>query len=511
MLAGDVIASSAGKWPAATAMIDRGRPIAYRELDRLANRVAQGLLAGGLGRGHCIAVLSPNCLEYSAIFFGAAKAGALQAHASTRYTEADLRLVLGRCKAEALFVDAELLPLARAARKSDPALRHLIVLGAAKLEGGEIGWDAFVAGQSDVAPTLALKDDDEFCVTFTGGTTGFPKGVVVNHRARTTVAAALGDVFAIEAGVTACLATPMFHVAGLFSWHLAALHAGATLAVLPKWDLAAYFAACRATRANQSYLVPTQVNAVVNAPDFNRETLPDLRLLNYGGSAMPVAVLDRAFEKLPGLAMLEHYGQSEAGAIAARPPELARAKPLSAGRPIPHLDFEFRDPAGHAVAHGGTGELVLRGPGIFKRYLDDPGETAKAFTADGWLKTGDIGYADADGDLFLVDRAKDMIIAGGENIYPAEIENALFSHPAVRECAVFAVPDAQWGEVPAAHVVLAGGAGATAQELIDHVAGRIARHKRPRLVEFVDALPKTAIGKVQKNVLRAPYWKGHAR
>jgi acyl-CoA synthetase (AMP-forming)/AMP-acid ligase II len=250
------------------------------------------------------------------------------------------------------------------------------------------------------------------------------------------------------------------------------------------------------------------VNAIVGAVGFDRAALPDLRLINHGGAAMPVALMERALEKLPGLALLEHYGQSEAGAIAARPPAAARAKPTSVGRPIPGLAINFRDPAGAPTAAGTAGELVLRGPGVFRRYLDDPAETAKAFTADGWLKTGDIGYLDAEGDLFLVDRAKDLIIAGGENIYPAEIENVLFSHPAVAECAVFAIPDDHWGEVPAAHVVLAGGARASEQELIDHVAARIARHKRPRLVKFVDVLPKTAIGKVQKNLIREAYWRG---
>jgi len=231
-----------------------------------------------------------------------------------------------------------------------------------------------------------------------------------------------------------------------------------------------------------------------------------------------VPLLERMMEALPQLRMLDHYGQSEGGALAYRPPERARDKPASNGIPFSCTEVAFFDSDGNRLpdtARGpdALGELCVKGPQNCAGYYREPELTQALFTPDGWLKTGDIGYRDDEGYLFLVDRAKDMIIAGGENIYPAEIENALFEHPAVKECAVFGIPDAHWGEVPAAHVVLAEGHASrlSPEALADFVATKIARHKRPRLVKFVDALPKTAIGKVQKNLIRKPYWEGRAK
>jgi acyl-CoA synthetase (AMP-forming)/AMP-acid ligase II len=303
----------------------------------------------------------------------------------------------------------------------------------------------------------------------------------------------------------------MFHLAGLSSWFYSAMAAGTSVALMPRWDPAAFIAAVERERATMGFLVPTMINGVLNDPGFAPERLASLRLLNYGGAPMPVALLERVFERLPKLRMLDHYGQSEGGALAYRPPERARDKPTSNGIPFACVEMAFFDGAGHRLREGQIGELCVKGPQVCSGYYREPELTKALFTPDGWLKTGDVGYRDTEGFLFLVDRAKDMIIAGGENIYPAEIENALFQHPAVKECAVFGIPDAHWGEVPAAHVVLAEGQKVSPEALADFVAGKIARHKRPRLVKFVDALPKTAIGKVQKNLLRKPYWEGRAR
>jgi acyl-CoA synthetase (AMP-forming)/AMP-acid ligase II len=260
------------------------------------------------------------------------------------------------------------------------------------------------------------------------------------------------------------------------------------------------------------------VNGVLGDASFAPGRLATLRLLNYGGAPMPVPLLERALETLPKLGMLDHYGQSEGGALAYRPPERARDKPGSNGIPVVCTQVAFVDSDGNRLPDGArgsaaVGELCVKGPQNCVGYYRDPEQTKALFTPDGWLRTGDVGYRDEEGFLYLVDRAKDMIIAGGENIYPAEIENALFQHPAVKECAVFGIPDAHWGEVPAAHVVLAEGQGGkvSPEALADFVAGRIARHKRPRLVKLVDALPKTAIGKVQKNLIRKPYWEGRGR
>ena len=513
----ELLARAAGRWPARTAVIAGGRSITFADLDRAASRFAAALTAAGFGPGHTVAILSPNCTEYPIFHFGAARAGSLQAHFSIRYTADDLVHVIGKVEAEAVFADAAFLTALRAARPRTPSLRTIVVMNAAgPLESGEMSWDQFHAGAGDAPPQPRIAPDDPFCITFTGGTTGFPKGVLATHGARSVIAQVVAEPFELTHGDIAVLGTPMFHLAGLGSWLVPALAAGTTMVLMPRWDPAAFVAAIERERATMGFLVPTMVSGVLNDAGFAPARLASLRLLNYGGAPMPVPLLERVLETLPVLRMLDHYGQSEGGALCYRPPERARDKAASNGIPFACTQMAFFDPDGKRVrddARGpeATGELCVKGPQNCVGYYRDPEQTKALFTPDGWLKTGDIGYRDEEGFLYLVDRAKDMIIAGGENIYPAEVENALFEHPAVKECAVFGIPDPHWGEVPAAHVVLAAGQAVTAEALTEFVAARIARHKRPRVVKFVDALPKTAIGKIQKNLIRKPYWEGRAK
>jgi len=226
---------------------------------------------------------------------------------------------------------------------------------------------------------------------------------------------------------------------------------------------------------------------------------------------MSVAQLERLLEALPEMVCQEQYGQSESGNLTIRPPEFNRSKANSVGRAFSDLDLAIFDREDNPLPPGEPGEIVTMGLHVMMEYYKDPLQTKDAFTEGGWLKTGDVGYLDEDGFLFLVDRSKDMIISGGENIYPTEIEDALYSHEAVNECAVFGIPDDHWGELPAAHVVLEAGKTVKEEELIEYCAAKIARHKRPRLIKFVDSLPKTAVGKIQKNVIKKAYWKDHDR
>ena len=514
----ELLARAAGRWPERAAVIADGRGIGFAELDRAASRFAAALAEAKLGQGHTIAILSPNRIEYPVFHFGAARAGAMQAHFSIRYAAEDLVHVIDKVEAEAVFADAAFLAALRAARPRTPSLRMIVVMGmpAGPLEAGEMSWDSFHAGAGDKAPAVRIAPEDPFCITFTGGTTGFPKGVLATHGSRSVIAQVVAEPFELTPRDIAVLGTPMFHLAGLGSWLVPALAAGTTMVLMPRWDPAAFVAAVERERATMGFLVPTMVNGVLADAAFAPSRLASLRLLNYGGAPMPVALLERVLETLPKLRMLDHYGQSEGGALCWRPPERARDKAASNGIPFVCTQMAFFGPDGKRIPDGArgpaaTGELCVKGPQNCVGYYREPELTEALFTPDGWLKTGDIGYRDEEGFLYLVDRAKDMIIAGGENIYPAEVENALFEHPAVKECAVFGIPDPHWGEVPAAYVVLAAGQTVSPEALAEFVAARIARHKRPRVVKFVDALPKTAIGKVQKNLLRQPYWEGRAK
>jgi acyl-CoA synthetase (AMP-forming)/AMP-acid ligase II len=216
--------------------------------------------------------------------------------------------------------------------------------------------------------------------------------------------------------------------------------------------------------------------------------------------------MEKMLEVLPDVIWVEQYGQSESGNLTVRPPEFCRAKMASAGRAFEDLEMAIFDADDKPVAPGEIGELVTRGEHVMIGYYKNPEETAAVINGDGWIRTGDVGYIDEDGFLFLVDRSKDLIISGGENIYPSEIENVLYSHAAVNECAVFGIPDDYWGELPAAHVVLEARQNVGEQELMDFCTERLARYKRPRMIRFVEALPKTAVGKIQKNMIREEYW-----
>jgi acyl-CoA synthetase (AMP-forming)/AMP-acid ligase II len=281
---------------------------------------------------------------------------------------------------------------------------------------------------------------------------------------------------------------------------------------MPAWDAGAFVDLVEGEGVSAAFLVPTQLNDLLSGGDFDPARLGSLKKLNFAGAPMPPALFERALKLLPGVEFTEHYGQSEVCPITVRPHNSPGRKSASVGRACSNVEIAIMDADGKLLPAGETGDVVTRGDTNLSEYYGDPEQTAALYRGgDGWLLTGDIGFIDDDRYLTLVDRSKDMIIAGAENIYPTEIENALYTHRAVAECAVFGVPDERWGEIPAAHVVVKSGFTVSETELINYCADRVARHKRPRFVKFVDALPKTAVGKIQKNLIRAPYWQDRER
>ena len=510
---GDILRGTASRAPRRTAIIDGAVRMSYGELDRASDRFANALLAHDLGKGHAVAILASNQAGYPVFYFGAARAGCLQAHLPTRYTSDDLARVIARTGIEAVFADAELLPVLSEARANLPGLQTVVCIGADKPELAEdvIALDDFLAGADETPCPARIDPDEAFCITYTGGTTGHPKGVLVTHAARVMSSEMAWPVFGLSEDDIVYLASPLFHVAGLFSWFTTFVHGGCTFALARQWDAGGFIELVAAEKITAACMVPTQINGFISDPGFSENKLKSLRYINYGGSPMPDALLDRVLGHFPEIVMFEHYGQSEIGPACYRAPERAHDKIGSVGVPFAELQLKIVDRGGITVPLGEIGEIIVKAGYLFKEYYRDPEQTAAAFTRDGWLKTGDLGYRDEEGFLYLVDRAKDMIISGGENIYPAEIENALYAHKAIAEAAVFGIPDDHWGEIAAAHIVLKPGAEATASEIEDFVATKIARYKRPRLIAFVDSLPKTSIGKVRKNILREPYWRGRDR
>lgn len=514
MLAGDILRRTAARLPGKTGLIEGECALSFAELDRAVDRCAAALAAIGLAKGSVAAILAPNLLEYPVLYFGAARAGVILAALSPRATARDIVYMLNKAEARALVFAAEAAPLVREARAAAPMLSHLFAIGA--VAGEEIpGVSAFadlLASAPAVAPRVEIALDDPLAMTFTGGTTGLAKAVLVSHRARFASAETVATEFGLDERDVTLVATPMFHAAGLFVWYLPSVLLGCASVLLPRWDPASFVELVERHRVTAALLVPTQIADLLGHPAFDARRLASLRHMSHAGAPMPLALHDRLLAALPGIVVVENYGQSETGPMTVRGPGCPHDKRGSVGRPARNVETRIVDVEGNEVAAGVVGEVVTRGPHLLSAYYRDPEQTAALYkTGKGWLWTGDLGQRDAEGYIWLVDRAKDMIVAGAENIYPTEIENALYQHPAVAECAVFGIPDDKWGEVPAAHVVLKPGQAVTGDELMAFVGTRIARWKRPRLVAVVESLPRTAVGKIQKHLIREPYWRGRER
>ena len=516
MLAGDLLRDSATRSPDRVALIGRGQRLTYAQFDEQANRLANALLDLRLEKAAKVAIISTNSPAYAITYFAIAKTPYVSAHCSTRSNASELAYVLNKIEAEVLLLESRFAPeVENAVSQLDKPIKLVLFDQPNEQEhqlADAVHIEQFISGKPSAAPTVALDENDALAITLTGGTTGFPKAVLVSHKARCASAIAAAQDFGLDEHDIVAASTPLFHTAGLFVWFGTAVMLG-TAVVLPEaWDPVQFMKLVEQEEVTAAFLVPSQLNDLVTHPAFSATAVKTLRNIGYAGAPMGRALAERVRTALPHVAFTENYGQSEACPITIRCERHGEQKLATVGRAASNAEIGIMDQQGNLLPPGETGDIVTRGDQLFDEYFNDPEETAEAFRLpDGWLLTGDVGFMDDDGFLTLVDRSKDMLVSGGENIYPAEIENALYRHAAVAECAVFGIPDDRWGEVPAAHVVLSSGFAISEQELIDFCAREIARFKRPRVVKFVDSLPKTPVGKIHKNELREPYWVGHQK
>jgi acyl-CoA synthetase (AMP-forming)/AMP-acid ligase II len=510
MLVGEILHNSATRAPDRVALIGRGKRLSYAEFEKSANCLANALLDLKLDKGAKVAILSTNRPAYAIAYFAIARTPYISAHCSTRSIASELAYVLNRTEAEALILEAQFAAVIKAALPElDRPLKLILLDQSAELEGAT-HIDDFVSGKSAEIPDIALDESDGLAITLTGGTTGFPKAVLVSHRARCASAIAAAEELGLSEDDIVIASTPLFHTAGLFVWFGTAVLQGATIVLPDTWDPVDFMQVIEKEKVTAAFLVPSQLNDLITHPDFSAERLKTLRNIGYAGAPMSRALFDRVRSMLPNVSFTENYGQSEACPITIRCDRHGEEKLGTVGKTAINAELRIVDQEGSLLPPGEIGDIVTRGEQVFDEYFNDPEETARAFRLpDRWLLTGDVGFMDEDGFLTLVDRSKDMLVSGAENVYPVEIENALYQHDAVAECAVFGIPDERWGEVPAAHVVLSPGVVVSEEELIDFCASKIARFKRPRIVKFISSLPKTPVGKIRKNELRAPYWEGH--
>ena len=510
---GALLRESADRHPDKIAVVgyrgDTRHVLSYRDLDLAANRLANALVRDGFAKmpdrhGSRLAIMAPNDIDYPVVHFGAARAGCPLAHVSVRANEAGRAAMLALVDAEALFVHCDFADEARGLLDSVPGLKRLIFVGD---DRGTDTLAAFIGDAADNDAPVVVAPEDPAAITFSSGSTGEPKGVLVSHRNRSTSSQIGADVFELTDDDILGCTTPLFHVAGLFLWFQMGIRRGLSIVLIEKWAPDLFADAVSRDGVTAAFLVPTQLTGLLNDV-ASAASLDGLRFLNISGAPCPTVLLKQARATWPDKVLVEHYGQSESCPLAYRPATFADTKPDSAGRPCVEMAILDRD--GKPVLQGEAGEVATRGNHTLIGYIGDEAGTQALYVGDAWLKSGDIGRIDEDGFLHLIDRLKDIIISGGENIFPAEVERALYQHPAVHECAVFGVPHDKWGEVPAAYVVKTEGIPDEAT-LIAFVEQQIPHYKRPRFIKFVKALPRTAIGKIQKNIIRAEYWKGRER
>ena len=512
MLTGDILRRSAHRFPDRPAIRCGRTTMRYRELDAAANRFAHALLGLGLAMGAKVAILSRNLPEYGVVFFGAARTGFVLANVSVRYAPDELAYVLDNADAAVLVYDGSLAGQVAAVQDRLPGIGAYVAIGDPGTVRGAVRFDDFLRGAPERAPDVALDEDDPFCMTYTGGTTGRPKGVLCSHRARAATAHTVVVEEALDERDVVGIVTPLFHVAALNIMFQPAILAGATTTFLTEWDPAGFVAMVERERMTASFMVPTQAAMLLNHPCFDAGRLATWRKLSFAGAPMPDWVQKELRARLPELRLTQLYGQSEMGVVAVLRHWYLPDKLGAVGRQAYNVDTRVARPDGTDVKAGEIGEVVSRGAHLMLGYHGEPGQTREFFRrGDGWGWSGDLATVDADGFITLVDRAKDMIISGGENVYPKEIETAIHELGAVAECAVFGIPDDRWGEVPAAYVLLRSGAALDAGAVTAHCAGRLARFKRPRLVRFVEDFPRTPIGKIRKTALREPFWRGRRK
>jgi long-chain acyl-CoA synthetase len=464
--------------PNATAVVDGDRTLTYAALNDRANRVANWLLAHGLKPGDRVAVLLGNRLEYPEIACGLAKAGMVLVPVNPRLTEREVSYILEHSSAAALIADGD-------------------VSGTAVVLRIGAEYERALDGAAPADPRVETAETDPFCIAYTSGTTGNPRGVVIPHRSRALTFYCTALEWGLGPGRTTIAVAPMYHGAG-FAFGYGALHVGGTLWMLRAFDPDAALDMLAASGAQSVFLVPTHAQLIKTAGGFARAGLTQLETLYFNAAPLPHELKLWVLDELPHVGLHEVYGSTEAGVVSnLRPPD-QRRKQRCVGPPWFMTEVRLVDHDGNVVEPPGTGELYSRSPFLMNGYLDDPEATAACTTADGFLSSGDVCHMDDESYIYVVDRVKDMIITGGVNVYPREVEDVLRRCDGVADVAVVGVASQTWGEEIVAFVVGTRDAGA----LDRHCRASLAGFKVPRRFEFLEALPRNPAGKVLKRELR---------
>ncbi len=498
-----VLAHHAIRTPDKACFLFEGKPTTYGELAERATALAGGLYDRGVRQGDVVGLLSYNCPEFLETIFAANYLGAIAMPINWRLAAPEVRYILDHSEARALVCDETLTELGNAATAGLESSLARVSIG--RSGDPSAGWEALdqVRTATSAPPRAASAPDDTHRLMYTSGTTGRPKGVMITHANLAWKNLAHLVEFGFTSADLGLACGPLYHVGALDLTTTSLIAAGATTIIHRAFDAVQVVEEIERSRVSVVWLAPAMVNAIMALPGIEQRDLSSVRLVINGGEKMPVPLIERIQRTFSGAWFADAYGLTETvsgDTFLDRESIVTRLG--SVGRPCLYLDLDIWDEQGSSVAAGERGEIVMRGPKVFKGYWRNPEATAAAFTG-GWFHTGDIGVRDEDGYLFIVDRLKDMIVSGGENIAGSEVERVLYEHAAVLEAAVVGRPDERWGEVPMAYVVLRPGAEVTtADALTDHCRERLARFKVPKEIVFLDELPRNPSGKVLKRDLR---------
>lgn len=483
------------------------------------NQLSNILAAQGVGNGDRVGMMAVNCPEYVEAYFAAAKLGAIFVPLNYRAKSEEIAYMLEAAEIKAMFVGERYVEMLSDLAGSAESLQCTISIdGPAE---GMIDYHAAIETADADEIYTEIDDDDVTILMFTSGTTGRPKAVPMTHTGFSSYI--LENVSPADPDVeeTNILTVPMYHVAGIQGM-LAAVYGGRTIALMPQFDVKHWLETVQDEKANRAMLVPTMLKQIIEYPEFSNYDLSSLGIITYGAAPMPFEVIKKAIDIFPDASFINAFGQTETGSTITmlgpedhviqgtdeekeRQYERLRS---SIGKPLPDIAVMIVDEKGEPVPNGVVGEIVAMGPRVMSGYWHDEKKTAAAFTADGWLYTSDLGYMDDEGYIYLKGRADDMIIRGGENISPGEVEAAITAHPKVDEAVVIGVPSEEWGQEPHALVVLKAGETATAEEIGEFTRSHLASFKCPKEVKFVDSLPRNALGKLSRKQLVQDYQAG---
>jgi long-chain acyl-CoA synthetase len=475
-------------YPERAALVVDGAARSFRQLHERVRNIAAALAGHGFTAGDRLALLLPNFAEYIELIYACSWLGVTAVPINTRLSSAEI---------DRLLVDANPRGLVRHSSLPKPTV--------------QLSWQLLLDEKpldvpDESCPEPVYDPEAILALIYTSGTTGRPKGVMVTHANILANVDHLSYWMGYQEGGVYLHAAPIFHIAD-FPAMFAAPAFGSRQVTIPKFTPQAFGELVQRERVTHTVLVPTMLNLLTQMPNAKPYDLSSLEVLAYGGSPMAPELVHRVRKLLPNAKLLQCYGLSETGFLTGlEDQEHVEPRLLSCGRPCPGIDLRIEDESGKEVEVGQHGELVARGANVMRGYWNDPEDTARAFRS-GMFRTGDIGYQDSDGYFYILDRLKDMIVTGGENVYSGEVEAVIYKHPAVREVAVFGIPDPQWGELVMACIALKPGMALSATNLTTHCKQFLASYKIPRRVEFSDAeLPKSGSGKILKRILRERFW-----